>query len=306
MVEKIVRTTDGHCCDWCANLAGTYEYGMEPKDVYRRHDNCGCQVTFISEKGAQDVHSKQYLPQKEIDERAKRKTVGKTNDAEEKAKIDIRKTVGLNNDFSNGGDGQNNNKKKAKPYAKELLAEARKHEPKVTADLEAAVSKGTGHLEGLKYNIKSEDSLIRKLVDKSAAKGLSLEDYSKKITDVLRYTNVSDSNRLTNDFFKIVDDLKQKGYNMVEVTNTFPNLDAPYRGINTLVQTKDGYVFELQFHTPQSLDVKEINHKLYEEERLAETLESKKRILRFEMKKNASSIKTPNDVESIIDVARKD
>lgn len=38
------------------------------------------------------------------------------------------------------------------------------------------------------------------------------------------------------------------------------------------------YVFEFQFHTPESLVIKEVNHKLYEKERLKET--SKEEVLK--------------------------
>lgn len=66
--EKIIRTTNGKCCKWCDKLAGIYDYPA-PKDVYRRHDNCDCTVTYISEKGAQDVHTKDMLKAKELKER---------------------------------------------------------------------------------------------------------------------------------------------------------------------------------------------------------------------------------------------
>lgn len=54
----ITRETDGSCCKWCSALAGRYEYGEEPQDVYRRHDNCGCTVTFENGRQRQDVWSK--------------------------------------------------------------------------------------------------------------------------------------------------------------------------------------------------------------------------------------------------------
>lgn len=57
-----IERKDGHnCCKWCAGLAGRYRYPDEvPKDVYRRHDNCTCDVSYVSEKGRQNVHSKQW------------------------------------------------------------------------------------------------------------------------------------------------------------------------------------------------------------------------------------------------------
>ena len=54
----IVRTTDGKCCSWCTSIAGRYEYGKEPQSVYRRHDNCGCTVTYENGRQRQDVWSK--------------------------------------------------------------------------------------------------------------------------------------------------------------------------------------------------------------------------------------------------------
>ena len=46
----ITREEVSKCCKWCRSLAGTYEYGQEPKDIYRRHDNCKCAVIFKRDK----------------------------------------------------------------------------------------------------------------------------------------------------------------------------------------------------------------------------------------------------------------
>ena len=55
----ITREEVSKCCDWCRKLAGTYEYGTEPKDIYRRHDNCKCAVIFKRDKEPyQDVWTK--------------------------------------------------------------------------------------------------------------------------------------------------------------------------------------------------------------------------------------------------------
>lgn len=54
----ITRKTDGKCCEWCDKMAGRYEYHSEPKDIYRRHDNCDCTVTFENGRKRQDVWSK--------------------------------------------------------------------------------------------------------------------------------------------------------------------------------------------------------------------------------------------------------
>ena len=54
----IERQTNGKCCAWCSDIAGRYDYGNEPQDVYRRHDNCDCTVTYENGRQRQDVWSK--------------------------------------------------------------------------------------------------------------------------------------------------------------------------------------------------------------------------------------------------------
>lgn len=65
--ETIIREELSNCCKWCHDLAGEYEYGTEPSDIYRRHDNCKCIVLFKSAKGKyQDVwNKKEFETQKE-------------------------------------------------------------------------------------------------------------------------------------------------------------------------------------------------------------------------------------------------
>lgn len=58
---KIIRKTAGKCCEWCSRLAGTYLYPDVPKDVYRRHENCRCSVTYDPGSGRREnVHTKQW------------------------------------------------------------------------------------------------------------------------------------------------------------------------------------------------------------------------------------------------------
>ena len=57
--EYIVRKYDGKCCEWCSKLAGRYLYPEStPHDVFRRHDNCGCSVTYEDGEMRQDAWSK--------------------------------------------------------------------------------------------------------------------------------------------------------------------------------------------------------------------------------------------------------
>ena len=75
---KIRRVVVGDCCDWCRQLAGTYEYGDEPDNIYKRHRYCRCRVEYYPGDGrVQDSHTKEW------------------RDPEREAKIEARKKIGI-------------------------------------------------------------------------------------------------------------------------------------------------------------------------------------------------------------------
>lgn len=83
MKAKIVRRQTAKCCEWCANLVGTYTYPEVPKDVYRRHENCRCVLTYVPEKGkVQDVWSKkEYTSEREaVEARIGKQEAAKNNE----------------------------------------------------------------------------------------------------------------------------------------------------------------------------------------------------------------------------------
>ena len=50
---KIVRTAEAHCCKWCDNLAGTYDYDdvrATGDPVWARHDNCRCLIEYVADR----------------------------------------------------------------------------------------------------------------------------------------------------------------------------------------------------------------------------------------------------------------
>ena len=54
----LVRDAGGGCCPWCQGLEGRYDYATAPDDIFRRHDNCTCSVTYECGRQRQDVWSK--------------------------------------------------------------------------------------------------------------------------------------------------------------------------------------------------------------------------------------------------------
>lgn len=63
MQPKVTRVAVGECCQWCRDLAGSYNYPDEvPDGFYRRHTNCNCLVLYQPSKGTgQDVHTKRQI-----------------------------------------------------------------------------------------------------------------------------------------------------------------------------------------------------------------------------------------------------
>ncbi len=71
----ITRTANAGCCDWCRDLAGTYEYPLKDRSVYQRHENCGCVVTYDPGDGRnayQNVHTKKWTTDPQLVEERKK------------------------------------------------------------------------------------------------------------------------------------------------------------------------------------------------------------------------------------------
>lgn len=67
---KLHRKSSGHCCKWCSEKAGDYDYSPNmDRDVFRRHANCRCQILYDPDgtgKRLQDSHTKKWGTEKEL------------------------------------------------------------------------------------------------------------------------------------------------------------------------------------------------------------------------------------------------
>lgn len=69
MLPTIKRTLNGiKPCAFCIKRAGTYDYPLKDREVYRRHTNCYCTVEYTpaGSKVSQDVWNKQWKTKEEI------------------------------------------------------------------------------------------------------------------------------------------------------------------------------------------------------------------------------------------------
>ena len=158
----------------------------------------------------------------------------------------------------------------ARALAKEILARAREVEPAVTQDLKSLEDEAA-QLAGLDFRLKGEDSLARKIVSDAHDKEVSLEEASAAIHDVIRYTFCIEPSKYVDKATEVLGELEGRGYDVTKFKNMWAN--DLYKGLNTNVATPDGTVVEIQFHTPQSYDVKQQIHEYYEVSRSEDATE---------------------------------
>ena len=181
-----------------------------------------------------------------------------------------------------------------------LVEKSQKIEPTITADINNIATKAGGKLVGLENRLKSPSSIKRK-IEAEVADGFSKSLSLNKIRDAIRYTTVFKEGDFVARYKAMQYLLAIKGYKTIIVKNTWKN-DSAYKGVNTFIQNEDGDVFEMQYHTQQSFDLKNgLLHKLYEQFRNPKTPFHEKEKLLLEMRKLSSKIKVPKGIELIED-----
>ena len=159
-----------------------------------------------------------------------------------------------------------------------LVAEARRVEPHYT-QIEKDVAEATGaRMEGLAFAVKTEKSTGRKIEDEwnEAHGGLTAREVAKSVPDSVRYTFTFEADDYKGGVQRAMSMLSKAGFSFTKFSNTWPTPgQSPlpeYVSINTQAKGPDGSWVEIQFHTPESFNVKEYaNHHYYELARLRTT-----------------------------------
>ena len=125
------------------------------------------------------------------------------------------------------------------------------------------LEKNGNYLAGLDKNLKSVESLSRKIISDANKKNISLETAASDIGDSIRYTLICSEDTFTEDVRSSLLELQRKGYKIEKYKNKFN--ETYYHGINVNLLTPDNTIIELQFHTEQSFLAKgEMTHLYYE------------------------------------------
>jgi uncharacterized protein YukE len=128
-----------------------------------------------------------------------------------------------------------------------------------------------GEPMGWRYRLKDADSLKRKLAtDIAKYPEEHPVDLLSGIGDNVRYTVGFDEGSYAAKTRELAESLKAQGFEQQKFKNTWA--EEGYQGINSnWADPETGYVFELQFHTEASYEVKAASHDMYKEMRLPDT-----------------------------------
>ena len=185
---------------------------------------------------------------------------------------------------------------KAKFYSEQLLSKISKVEPKITSDMKRIA--GKNKLAGLEFRKKTVESLSRKIISDSQVENISLAKATSKINDALRYTTIFDPDTFTKEYLEMKQKLIAEGYQVVKVKNTWL-IDGPYKGVNTVIE-KDNIIFEMQYHTQESFDLKNGPlHELYEKYRDTSTSDRERMKLFKEMLDLSNELEIPKNIERV-------
>lgn len=176
-----------------------------------------------------------------------------------------------------------------------MLAQIHNVEPRVTSDLTRAATEFDGEMEGLEFKTKGRDSLLRKLPLKAQSPAQLTQPFSV-IRDALRYTICFPEPDWGNSVQHVLWELQSKGYKINSEESTWAKGD-PYSGLHYDMQAPNSdIVFELQFHTTSSFDLKnKVLHKMYEEFRNPSTPLKRRQDLYDEMTKYWDKIPVPQN-----------
>ncbi|HFU4203841.1 TPA: hypothetical protein ACGO8F_001441 [Streptococcus suis] len=182
--------------------------------------------------------------------------------------------------------------------AEGILKNISSKEPNITEEMLNIAKSSQGHLEGLDFRLKSLSSLIRKIETDALLDDISLEEATANIKDVLRYTTIFETDVFGKNYLQMKQQLQDNGFVIKKVKNTWLQ-DETYKGVNTFIE-KDGLVFEMQYHTQESFDLKNGKlHELYEERRLSTTSPERRFELDKEMFALSKSLKIPSGIEGV-------
>lgn len=190
----------------------------------------------------------------------------------------------------------------SKKLAESISKAASIKEPKITKDVTSAIKQSGSDTYGLEHRLKTKESIQRKIDTDSLEKRISTDDAAMGIKDAVRYTSISNTNNFVRSYFKVKRDLEKKGYSEVRCRNYFEMYlkgEAKHKSVQSVFRDKDGYLFEIQFQTPESQKAKDEKVPIYEERRKPGLSDKRKIELENQMISLMDPVPIPDDILKI-------
>ena len=166
-------------------------------------------------------------------------------------------------------------------------------------------------LAGLEHMVKGEDRLKEKLADAWHGRpALTARQVLSMIPDAIRFTLTYGSERYAEGVLADIDRLKAEGFELIKLKKLWDG--DQYKGINSQWSSSGtGTRVEMQFHTPESLEAKELTHEAYERIRAnaalpvdEQDLDEQRQLESFQRRVNGL-IATPPGIDRIKDFPEK-
>lgn len=187
--------------------------------------------------------------------------------------------------------------------AEKLYSDAEKKSKKITKDVENAAKRAGGEIHGLENQLKTKESIERKLNKKVNEKDMDITEAANSIKDAVRYTVIAPTDKFVNMYYDFKADMANKGYSEISCDNYFDKFsrgEVKHKAVQSNFVDQNGYEFEVQFHTPESQDAKDKKLPLYNERRTTGISESRAKELEKQMEDLALNIPDPEGVRDIL------
>lgn len=187
-------------------------------------------------------------------------------------------------------------------YARKVRKDAESRVKKISEDVIDSANKSGSKMYGLENMLKSEASIQRKIGKKSIEDNIPFELAAKDIKDAVRFTTISNDKNFVKNYNSFKKNLEKKGYKEVKCKNYFDEYrkgKVKHKSVQSVFIGKDGYQFEVQFHTPSSQDAKDKKVPIYEERRQLGISKARAEELERQMDILAKRVKDPDNIYSI-------
>lgn len=162
-----------------------------------------------------------------------------------------------------------------------------------------------GHLAGLEHWLKGEDRLKEKIAANLRAPDLTVTQALAMVPDAVRFTFIYNQERYAGGVLDDIQRLKAEGFEPIKLKKSWT--DDQYKGINSQWRSPgSGLRFEVQFHTPESYEAKQLTHWAYERLRGSQATLAERQELEAYQRRVNTLIAAPPGIAGIDEIREKD